>query len=287
MKKLAISMIGLLILSGLISSCQKDESNNTALNENIWHKKEYKSLINGKEYNLQVEYQEKGRGIKFSESTPKEVVEFFKKNDTSIVVHVVNDKVYYYADLNEFQKHTSFGDSSTNKKFLKAYNGGKGTFFEHPIAQNNGGRNQVDELKTLGFIAAPFSPSSSAIYTLPSLYNGQPLNATISVPMQIYEWHGKTSWVGSNFNDQITAVRADHYLKHQPVHMVCFEHANFGGQRIVISKSSTSNFNTADMRWFIMSYGVFWNTNWDDEISSHYTIQCPAWVMGNGHTIQI
>ncbi|MFN7238765.1 MAG: hypothetical protein ACK5UE_00490, partial [Chitinophagales bacterium] len=106
MKKLAISMIGLLILSGLISSCQKDESNNTALNENIWHKKEYKSLINGKEYNLQVEYQEKGRGIKFSESTPKEVVEFFKKNDTSIVVHVVNDKVYYYADLNEFQKHT-------------------------------------------------------------------------------------------------------------------------------------------------------------------------------------
>ncbi len=280
-------MIGLLILSGIISSCQKDESNNTALNENIWHKKEYKSLINGKEYNLQVEYQEKGRGIKFSESTPKEVIEFFKQNDTSLVVHVVNEQVYYYANLDEFQKHTSFGDSTQNKKFLKSYNGGKGIFYEHPISIGNGGRSQIDELKTLGFITAPYSASSSAIYTLPSLYNGQPLNAIVSIPLRIYEWHGKTSWVGSNFNDQITAVRADHYDKSQPVHMVCFEHANFSGQRIVISKSSSDNFKYADLRWYVMSYGILWNTSWDDEISSHYTVQCPAWVMGSGHTIQI
>jgi hypothetical protein len=288
MKNLSISLIGLLILSLGVYSCTKLETAQNELSENIWHKKEYKAFFDGKEYNLKLEYQEVGRGIKFDKNTPKEIIDFFKTNDSTLVAHVINEEVHYYSSLDAFKKNTIFGDSIFDKKYLKYYNGGRGIFYQNPISVNNGGTTQIDEIKTMGFITAPYAQTNSTYYTLSGLYNGtQSQTFTLGTPMLIYDWHGKNPWVGTSFNDQTTVVGADHYIKTQPVHVVCFQHANYGGYRLVVSKSSTSNSNNTDLRGIVMCYGVFSSTSWNDEISSHYTVQCPAWVMGSGHTVQI
>ncbi|MFY7861941.1 MAG: hypothetical protein ACOVP5_06900 [Chitinophagales bacterium] len=172
---------------------------------------------------------------------------------------------------------------------LKAYNGGIAQFFEHPLSANNGGRYQTDELLTMGWVTMPYSPTLATFYTLNQLYGNRflPSINNYSVPLISLDWHGATPWVGSGFNDQITALRVYNFDRGEPVHAVCSQHINYGGYRLVISKSVNGLSNQIDLRGIIMSYGFAWSTNWNDEISSHYTIQCPASVIGQGHTVQI
>lgn len=262
LKMAIMGLFGLLLLN----SCSKEVDDVSNSKESAWHKAEYKAIINKKEYDFKVEYQETGNRIKLDESMDKEVFDFFEKNGQTICVHQVDDLIYYYANSEEMDKEVKFfvdkskyaeNENAPHSKSVKAYNGGYSAWFKDPMEYPwYGGGNQVDELLTYKSVGGNGGFPTTAITT----------------------WVGETPWVGPNFNDQITYVWGSINNYVEPLHLCFWADANWGGNRYVITISNKhQHLRGKDLRQVFRTV-LPWASNWNDCISSHFTFQSSASV---------
>ncbi len=234
-----------------VYSCQKEDTANDEIPAG-WKSEQQIISVDGKDYNVKVAGDPNGRKMKYI-NAPKEVLDFIKKYDSTIVPHIVHfekeTKVFYYKDYADFKAHVQFQEG--NKNQLKGYNEGRTISWEH--GENNG-----------------WSLQGNCTDIWSSYFNNTN-----------WGWGSRNNYVGNNYNDRISSITIQKYSSNQPITYIGWEHAGAGnGTPVIITKISSFNYNTTNL-WAVGMQGSFWWwTTWNDEISSFETYSTGVIING-------
>ena len=252
----------ILAMFAIMQSCQKSNDFESELLESSQVSRTYKGtvptgweqqnqiiVIEGQMYDVVVAGNPKTDEMMFMD-VPKEVELFFLKYEETLLPHVIISDtytvVYYYKDEDEFNRLVSF--AKPKSKFEKSYQGGFSKSFQHSSTGYHGGWGN---------------------HLRQDLINYSNYFNTVTEG-----WGESASYVGGTMNDEISSVQIWQLDYSDPINYFATQHSQFGGKKLLLSKTSSVSENTAYM-WAI-SFG--WFKSWNDKISS-----CETWQSNFSH----